>query len=145
MSPRKPVPEGARFLCAVPDLPLVLPWSILVPDNHRLIWVYGQARLSGDYRKAKESIGQRARLWWRQPPTEAEVFVWVKLWFPDKRKRDPGNYRKLVTDALTGIVYADDQQAIDERQTRIGFDKDHPRAEVHIILMDQLPEALRAA
>lgn len=134
MSPAKKPPEGARFLLATPDAPLILPWPMLVPDNHRLMWVYGQARLSSDYRRAKQQISERARLWWRQPPTEADVFVWVRLWFPDKRKRDAGNYRKLVTDALTGIVYADDSQAVDERQTKIGYDKVNPRAEVVITL-----------
>lgn len=141
MSPRRPVPEGARFLDPVPAQPLILPWPMLVPDNHRLMWVYGQARLSSDYRRAKQQIAERARLWWRQPPTEADVFVWVRLWFPDRRKRDAGNYRKLVTDALTGIVYADDSQACDERQTKVGYDKANPRAEVTITLLGDIEQA----
>lgn len=132
---KKQAPDGARFLFDMPAAPLILPWSMLVPDNHRLMWVYGQARLTADYRAAKRDIQQRAALWWKQAPTEADVFVWLKLWFPDRRKRDPGNYRKLVTDALTGIVYADDSQASDERQTRVGYDKEHPRAEVWVSLV----------
>lgn len=109
------------------------------------MWVYGQARLSTEYRRAKEQVAQRARLWWRQPPTEAEVMVWVRLWFPDKRKRDPGNYRKCITDALTGIVYADDSQATDERQTRVGFDKENPRAEIIVVVLGSQEHAALAA
>jgi len=140
MSPRRIAPEGARFLYAVPSEPLILPWPLLVADNHRLMWVYGQARLTTEYRRAKEQIAHRARLWWRQPPTESEVSVWVRLWFPDRRKRDAGNYRKGITDALTGIVYADDSQAVDERQTRVGFDKAHPRAEITVALVLNLTD-----
>lgn len=134
-------PEGARFLFPVPPEPLILPWSMLVPDNHRLMWVYGQARLSSEYRKAKLEVARAARGWWTQPPTEADVFVWVRLWFPDRRKRDAGNYRKLITDALTGIVYADDSQACDERQTKIGYDKANPRAEVIVSLLSEQSQA----
>jgi Holliday junction resolvase RusA-like endonuclease len=33
---------------------------------------------------------------------------------PDRRKRDAGNYRKLLTDALSGVAYDDDSQLIRE-------------------------------
>ena len=33
---------------------------------------------------------------------------------PDRRKRDAGNYRKLLTDALSGIAYDDDSQLVRE-------------------------------
>ncbi len=127
----KPKPPA---LTLIPASPLVIPWASLCADNHRLMWVYGQARLSSEYRRGKQQVAERATLWWRQPPTTEDVALVARLYFPDRRKRDAGNYRKLLTDALTGIVYADDSQVIDERCLRAGFDKIDPRAEITIAL-----------
>lgn len=121
-------------LTLIPASPLVIPWASLCADNHRLMWVYGQARLSSEYRRGKQQVAERAKLWWRQEAIAEDVALVARFWFPDKRKRDAGNYRKLLTDALTGIVYADDSQVIDERCIRAGFDKADPRAEITITL-----------
>lgn len=131
---RKKAAPVARSLPLIPSLPLVLPWPCLCADNHRLMWVYGQARLSSEYRRAKQQVQERAQLWWRHPAIEQDVALIARFWFPDKRRRDAGNYRKLLTDALTGVVYVDDAQVADERCVRVGFDKTNPRAEISITL-----------
>ena len=114
----------------LPASPLVLPWSALCSDNERYMIVYGQERLSTKYRGALKSIAEHSRIWWRGAPTIQPVFLWARFWFPDLRKRDAGNYRKALTDALSGIVYDDDRRVSDERYTKVGIDRDRPRCEV---------------
>ena len=116
-----------------PDSPLVLPWDVLCPDNNRLMWVYGQARLTSEYRRAKAQVQERAGLWWRGPMLTDPVEVYGRFWFPDRRKRDAGNYRKLLTDALTQIAYVDDQLVHDERWHLIAIDREHPRCELTVV------------
>jgi Holliday junction resolvase RusA-like endonuclease len=63
----------------------------------------------------------------------APVGLTVRVYFPDARKRDAGNLRKLVTDALQGAaVIADDCLIHDERWIRAGIDRQNPRAELTI-------------
>jgi Holliday junction resolvase RusA-like endonuclease len=98
------------------------------------MWVYGQARLSTDYRRAKEQVAQRAGLWFRRMPLDEPVCVVGRFWFPDRRKRDAGNYRKLLTDALTAVAYVDDALVHDERWTLVAIDRDNPRCELSVSL-----------
>ena len=117
-----PLPVGA----------LILPWSCLASDNDRFIVVYGENRLSPKYRTAKQQIAQRAVLWWRRSLMSGEVYLLARFYFPDLRKRDAGNYRKALTDALTGVVYADDSQLAGEYYQKCAIDRVAPRAEVII-------------
>lgn len=126
-------PEPALNLVEpIPTAPLVLPWPCLAHDNHRLCVIHGQMRLSNPYRKAKEQIARRAELWWRRSILAGDVHLLARFWFPDLRKRDAGNYRKALLDALSGVVYGDDQQVIDERYVRVDIDRANPRCEVWI-------------
>lgn len=122
----------APALGLAPDTALVLPWPCLCADNNRLAWVYGHARLSREYREAKRQVTERAGLWWRHPLLTGPVTVVGRFWFPDKRRRDAGNYRKLLTDALTGVCYVDDQQVHDERWQLVAIDRDAPRCELTV-------------
>lgn len=114
----------------LPRGPLVLPWACVVSDNDRFSVVYGQNRLSLKYRTAKQQIAQRATLYWRRSKLAGFVKLEARFWFPDARKRDAGNYRKALTDALSGIVYTDDSQVADERYIRVDIDRLNPRVEV---------------
>ena len=43
-------------------------------------------------------------------PRECKFIVTIKLFMPDKRKRDIDNYLKILLDSLTGKVWVDDCQ-----------------------------------
>jgi Holliday junction resolvase RusA-like endonuclease len=112
---------------------LVFPWSCVLHDNHRLIPARGRLITSPEYREKKDKAENIAltvlskRIFGRR-----DIVLVADCWFPDKRKRDAGNYRKLLTDAMTGIVYADDAQLVSETWRRAGYDKVNPRIEVRL-------------
>jgi Holliday junction resolvase RusA-like endonuclease len=109
-------------------------------DNHRLMPVrFGQrARqvTSTPYRNAKAACALLIRQQWGQPPLGGELSVVARFWFPDRKRRDPLNYAKLICDAMSGIVYVDDVQLADSRFIRVGYDKHNPRVELVIEMLD---------
>lgn len=58
----------------------------------------------------------------------------VTYYFKDKRRRDPGNYEKMLLDGLVEAnIIKDDNYSVIEEFTTIGkYDKDNPRVEVEI-------------
>jgi Holliday junction resolvase RusA-like endonuclease len=114
---------------------LTFPWSCVMHDNHRLIAARGRKGLiaSTEYRQKKELARTVAAALWRDKYLyNTDVSLIAECWFPDKRKRDAGNYRKLLTDAMTGVVYTDDAQLVSETWRRAGYDKLNPRIEVRL-------------
>lgn len=114
--------------------PLVLPWAVLAHDNHRFIARRGGKGLiaAPGYRKAKAHTETIVLAAWRGEPHRVPVEVVGRAFFPDARKRDVGNYRKLITDALTGIAYTDDSLVHREVWERAGIDRTNPRIELTI-------------
>jgi Holliday junction resolvase RusA-like endonuclease len=112
----QPVPTGARVL--------TFPWSVVMHDNHRLQPAKGRKGLiaTNEYRTKKGNAATLAGLQWgRLRKLTGDVSLTARCYFPDRRKRDAGNYRKLITDALSGIVYADDAQLEVETWRRAGI------------------------
>lgn len=120
-----------------PGAAIVVPWSCMAHDNHRLMpaRIGRSVRLitAPGYRKAKEQAAALLALAWTGLPLQGAVALHARVWFPDRRKRDAGNYRKLLTDALTGIAYADDAQLWRETWERAGVDPKNPRVELVIV------------
>lgn len=116
---------------------LELAWPFILHDNHRLMPILRGRRAvlitAPDYRAAKAQAELRFRAQWRVPMLEGDVALVARVWFPDRRKRDAGNYRKLLTDALTGIAYSDDSQLVRETWERAGIDRESPRVELEIV------------
>ena len=113
-----------------------LPWSALAQDNHRLTTNRrtGQTFTTKRYRTAK---AEAEALLLQQNSLRAAHLTPVSLvahvWVPDARRRDIGNLRKLVTDALQNAdVVADDCLIHDERWIRAGIDRTNPRMVVTI-------------
>lgn len=127
----QPVPSAARVL--------TFPWSVVMHDNHRLIPARNRKGLiaSAQYRLTKNQARALAALQWgRLRKLTGDVHLVARCYFPDRRKRDAGNYRKLITDALSGIVYTDDSQIVGETWNRRGIDKDNPRIEVMLFSVE---------
>ena len=68
------------------------------------------------------------RAGWRVEP-ERKVVVWVRVYWPDRRRRDTHNLHKLVADGLEGPLYADDRYAL-LRDVDWTVDRDDPRLEL---------------
>lgn len=134
---------------------LTIPWSKLVSDNDKYTPV-----LRGHESKPRTILTQRyrdAKTWiheqglkamheiayvetasytmatgsiyapWKQPCRLA-----ARVYVPDRRVHDVGNFRKLVTDALEKAVIANDKWLWEEHWIRAGVDVDRPRAEITI-------------
>jgi len=56
----------------------------------------------------------------------------MRVWCPDRRRRDLDNLWKLPLDALSGIVWVDDSQFDDKRIIRAGISRDAARAVLSI-------------
>lgn len=116
-------------------LTLTLPWAAVIHDNHRFIAIRvgRKARLiaSPEYREKKEVAETLlCAQWHHTPKLEGDLKLHAMCYFPDRRKRDSGNYRKLITDSLSGIAYADDSQLVCETWERGEIDRDNPRIEI---------------
>ena len=112
---------------------LVLPFDVLVPDNRRVTrTVRGRVLLTTRYREGKRAITLLARTQYRGRPMVGPLELRARVFFPDHRRRDPGNLRKALTDALAAVCYADDAQLWREVWERAGVDRGNPRVEVVI-------------
>lgn len=112
---------------------LVLPWGAVAHDNHRLIPARGRLIANPTYANAKATAETLLLAQFRAARAKrfaGRVQLVAVAYFPDARKRDAGNYRKLVTDALSGIAYDDDAQLWREVWERGGVDRDRPRVEI---------------
>lgn len=79
----------------------------------------------------KEQWQWEAKSQWKGAPHTGEVAITMTLYHGNKIKRDVDNFTKLVFDALTGIVYQDDNQ-VAELTIKRAYDKERPRVEVVI-------------
>lgn len=115
---------------------ITLPWSVLLHENHRLmpVRIKGKTRniLSPEYRQALAAASQLAAFQWTAPALKTSVGITVRLYEPDKRRRDVSNYLKLIQDALARIAFVDDSQIDDVHVMRGGLDRAKPRAEIEV-------------
>lgn len=68
-------------------------------------------------------------------PTDARYSLTIIPHFPDLRRRDLDNLEKTVGDALNGIIWDDDSQ-IDEVYKRRHLDRENPRVEITITIIN---------
>lgn len=120
---------------------LTLPWSHLCRDNRHLMPIrmgkFARLALTPEYREAKALATAELTAQWRGDPKLDGVLAIVgTLYFPNARKCDAANYRKLITDVLTGIAYADDSQLHRETWQFGGIDRTSPRAEIELVVLE---------
>lgn len=135
--PGPPEPEEEEWKLG--HILLVIPWKHCVRDNAKYGVMNGRMILTKKYRTGKREAGKIAK---RQmagtPPFTTPVRLVAHVFFPNSsRKRDAGNYRKLLTDALEKGVYTDDSLIHDERWINAGVDADEPRVEIEITPLSQ--------
>lgn len=87
--------------------------------------------MTAEGKSLKEQYQWEAKGQWGDQPLQGEVSLSVRFYFKTKLRRDLDNQTKIVLDALTGIVYEDDNQIADLRLTRT-YDKENPRMEITV-------------
>lgn len=100
----------------------------------------------------KESYQWQAKSQWKWKLLKHELFITVKMFFGDKRRRDWDNFHKLSMDSLSGIVWEDDSQIkkclievfIDKKNPRIEVEIENPLFESGSVVSSRLPRAWRA-
>lgn len=111
---------------------LTLPWKVLVPDNARHGLLRGRILLTERYRMALAAASLLAAQQWQRPAIKTSVALTITLHEPDKRRRDIGNYVKLLADTLTRVAFVDDSQIDRLTVIRGHLDRFNPRAELEI-------------
>lgn len=81
------------------------------------------------------SAGWLAKRWWKQTPTDKQVILNVWVYWNDKRRRDTDNLFKLLMDALTGIVWMDDNQVM-PRVMGLEIDQKNGRIEIEVEVLE---------
>jgi Holliday junction resolvase RusA-like endonuclease len=110
-----------------------LPWEAVARDSGGARYIIARRPtgprliLSPGYRAAKQyahTLGLKARnaAGLRAPLTGPLAWT-ARVWFPDRRRRDAGNLRKMLTDAMSGVWYEDDSQLYRETWERAGIAK----------------------
>lgn len=120
---------------------LVLPFP---PTLNHSIGYYGKRRYLT--RAYKDFIEDVALIWAQNRPTNWDATkryrVWMRLYYNTLRRYDVDDRVKPTLDALTRVgVWADDSQVDDQRSTRCGIDRDNPRAEVVVSVLDETAPA----
>ena len=93
------------------ELKLTLPFPVSVNQYYRAI-LRGRiccSILSKKGREYKQSVANHVSDH-QKKPTDQRVMCQIKLFPPDKRKRDIDNSLKSLLDSLTGIAWEDDSQ-----------------------------------
>lgn len=91
---------------------------------------HGRRVKTAPARAAAESMGWIAKDQYRKDPIDGDIFVFLNLFFGDRRRRDVDN-TKGILDAMTGILWEDDSQ-IEDLHSRKQIDLENPRIEIYI-------------
>lgn len=65
------------------------------------------------------------------PAHDAPFSLKLRIYFPDRRRRDADNVAKAIQDALNGYLWRDDSQIVHAEQD-IFLDRERPRVEVEV-------------
>lgn len=111
-----------------PDVEIVIDLKP-ISTNHMYGRMGKRTFLTKEGKEYKRDLGVRAKK--QENLGNADIFMEICYYFPDRRRRDVTNYDKVVLDALSGITYEDDKQ-ISEIILRKYIDKHNPRTEVRL-------------
>lgn len=121
---------------AAREITVLLPWSMLVPDNERMAPAMRGKRaalvMALEYRNAKKRAAALARTQVSIAPFTGPVKLVARLIEPNNHRRDLTNYVKLVHDALTGVAFLDDSQIVEAHWIKQGVNIDAPGLDIRI-------------
>lgn len=121
-----------------------IPWKFCAQANNRLrpIVVKGKARLSTDptYSVAKQGAEWTIKKQWRGKPVTIPVSLHARCYYPNRARRDVANLSKMIDDAMSGLVLADDSQIMKETWEVMGIDRENPRVEITLEPMPEEPK-----
>ena len=103
-----------------------------IPVNQKYGVINGRLLLTKVYRETKEALSWEIRSQVTNKPLTDSVALNVLFYYGDKRKRDIDAYLKILLDAMTGIVYEDDNQ-VTELHVYKDVDKEEPRTEILVL------------
>ena len=66
--------------------------------------------MTAEGKAIKEDYGWQAKSQWKEEPLKGDVAIYAIFYYGSRRKFDLDNANKLWADALSGIVYEDDNQ-----------------------------------
>jgi len=112
---------------------LPLPPSLNRAYRNVVINGCGRVLISKDGREYKADVAKRLR--GIESLGDARLKVSYTYFFQNRRKSDIANREKLLSDAMEGIVFDNDEQIDCMIQNRGGVDKEHPRVEVSIEIL----------
>ena len=112
-------------------LTLPLPPSLNAAYRSVTIRGHGRVLLSKDGRAYKEDV--KKLLMGLESFGSARLVVAYTYYFKDKRKNDLANREKLLSDALEGMLFDNDNQIDRMTLIRGGIDKANPRVEIEVI------------
>lgn len=117
---------------------ITLPWSVLCSVNQRTNPIAGRQYLTKRYRNAlsNASVLVLGQCRGERPKFTGPVRATFDFFPPDRRRRDCGNFTKLVEDAMTGAVYEDDSQVHEHTVRKMNVDMVEPRVEVVVEAME---------
>lgn len=147
--PKGRVPSQAALREAIMRVPLpfsiVLPWSVLISDNDRLVPIPVDATkarliLTDRYKTARQTIvaliRQKLGGGHNEPselaPVAEPVQLLARVFVPDNRIHDVPDFAKGVHDAMARQVFTNDAWIYRAVWERAGVDVDRPRAEITI-------------
>lgn len=116
------------------NITLPLPPSLNAAYRSVTIRGYGRVLLSKVGRRYKEDV--MLALQGSGSLGDARLAVHYTYYFKDRRKNDLANREKLLSDALEGILFDNDNQIDLMVLERGGIDKDNPRVEIEIREID---------
>lgn len=90
---------------------------------------YPTVYMTTEWKKAKQDYALQAKMQWSK--IDGDISMVIELYFWDKRKHDIDNYNKIILDALSWIIYEDDEQ-IKELCIYKYHDKENPRIVLYI-------------
>ncbi|MCH7761682.1 RusA family crossover junction endodeoxyribonuclease [candidate division TA06 bacterium] len=143
--PPSPLLSPAHHRSDRPEIPL---HTITVPGppvpkqrprrNARGVW-YTPSRT----KRYEEKVGWHARSAGLSAALTGSVKLEIRLWLPDRRRRDIDNIAKSIADGLNGVAWEDDSQVTELVVSRAGIDPNRP--EIPLVLQRHTGLCLRAS
>lgn len=117
--------EQKRLVLTLPIVPSVNNCYRNISIHRRILTAYGKAW--------KEEVQLLAKMEAKKQGWEfvagKKLVMELRHFWPDHRRRDPGNSHKLLPDSLEGVLFDDDRWLL-IRDIDFAVDKSNPRVEV---------------